>query len=84
MAKEWCVRPSELLGLSEDTYTSFCVDEAIYAFGSSIENELASMTKYKTESDKAFNRRKQQAMNRWLEIEPGEDSKRFASPIATK
>jgi hypothetical protein len=84
MSREWSVRPSELLGLSEDTYTAFCVDEAVFVFGTAIEAELASMTKYKTESDKAFTRRRQQAMNRWLEIEPGEDSKRFASPIATK
>jgi hypothetical protein len=69
-----------LLSVS-DSYESYCVDEAIYAFGSAIENELNSLEQRKGESNKAFSRRKQLLFLRYMEVE---EKQKFANPIATK
>jgi hypothetical protein len=40
MAKEWKERPSSLLGVSGDSYLSYCLDEAVFMFGRHVENEM--------------------------------------------
>lgn len=40
MSKEWKERPSSLLGLSEDAYVSYCVDEAVFMFGRYVESAM--------------------------------------------
>lgn len=39
MASQFQSRPSELLGVS-DKYAAYCLDEAVYFFGSHVESEL--------------------------------------------
>lgn len=77
----WRCRPSALLGLSDDSYSSFCVDESIFAFGTAIESELNSLKQGKSESGESFARRKQSLFLRLLEAP---DEVRFAVPSPTK
>lgn len=39
-AKAFSVRPSHLLGLDPTSYEAFCLDQAIFHLGSSVENHL--------------------------------------------
>jgi hypothetical protein len=56
---------------------AYCVDEAIWIFGSQIDSELDGMKKAtRKESDEAFGRRKQQRLFQLLGIAP---EQRFAS-----
>lgn len=41
-AKTWVVRPSELLSISND-YVAYCLDEAVFTFGTWVESELDSI-----------------------------------------
>ena len=81
MAKAWGCRPSVLLGLSDDAYIAYCVDEAIFAFGTAIESDLGSMKQNKKESGEAFARRKQNRFNHLLE---SQGDQKFANPIPTR
>lgn len=40
MAEQYRKRPSELLGLSDDPYSAYCLDEACYLWGAHVETEL--------------------------------------------
>lgn len=40
MAKEYHQRPSHLLGIADDDYTAYCLDEACFLWGSHVEGEL--------------------------------------------
>lgn len=79
-AKEWGQRPSDLLFI-DDAFVSFCVNEAVHAFGEAIEVELNSLKKGKSENDEAFNRRRRQL---FLKLIEAPDEQRFSSPTPTK
>jgi len=81
MAKVWGCRPSVLLGLSDDDFIAYCVDEAIFAFGTAIESDLNSMRQNKKESSEAFARRKQ---NRFTHLLEAHSDQKFANPVLTR
>ena len=81
MAKEWGCRPSALLGLSDDDFTAYCVDEAIFAFGQAIESDLGSMKQNRKESSEAFSSRKQ---NRFTQLLEAHKDQKFANPTPTR
>lgn len=41
MAKEYSTRPSSLLGLTEDSFAAWCLDEVTYLWGTHVEAEVA-------------------------------------------
>lgn len=47
MAKAYNQRPSNLLGVLDDEYTAFCLDEATWLWGSHVEGELQEATRPK-------------------------------------
>lgn len=60
-----------MLGLA-DAYTAYCFDQAVYRFGTGVEEavEEAAKKKTKSDTDKARNMRAQQTMNRLLGLKP--------------
>lgn len=40
MSRTWRTRPSQLLHLASDSWGAYCVDEAVYLWGSKIDAEL--------------------------------------------
>lgn len=40
MAKTYSLPASALLGLEPGSYTAFCLDQAVYTFGSMVESEI--------------------------------------------
>lgn len=64
MAKEYRSRPSELVGIHDDPYTAFCLDEAVTMFATHVENELRRVSENTKQSPKtAANRRRMVLMN---------------------
>jgi len=79
-------RPSDLLGV-ENTYAAYCLDEAIVAFGTALENELetvASAAKTARAAEGAQNF----VLERWLKIgmfaEETTEKPKFRNPVPTK
>lgn len=65
MAKTFSSRPSEFLGVS-DGYTAYCLDNAVYTFGSTLESELKGVEgKNKGEMKSKTER----VLQKWLGIE---------------
>ena len=74
-SRDWGKRPSELLSI-KDSYIAYCVDEAVFAFGTAIESELNALKKGKKEKDELFQHRKRQL---FLSLIEAPDEQRFAS-----
>ncbi len=68
MAQSYHLPPSHLLGLRNDpadAYVAYCLDEAIFFFGTHVENELAEAEeKAKTKQSKKSAR--QRVINKYL------------------
>lgn len=45
MAQEYNQRPSALVGLSDDPYAAYCLDEAVYIWATHVERELDMSSK---------------------------------------
>lgn len=45
VAKAYNQRPSDLLGVIDDEYTAFCLDEATWLWGSHVEGQLSEATR---------------------------------------
>lgn len=76
MAKEYRVRPSALLGVS-DPYIAYCLDESIFTWGNYVDNEVAQAGS-KGNSDKDKNRNRQRRLSQLL---PDETTKqKFRDP----
>lgn len=69
-------RPSELLHI-DDSYTAFCLDEAIGVFGLGVENELNSV-EAKTEKEAA--RKRQQLLGKLLQLPDEQRFRKFSKP----
>jgi hypothetical protein len=76
-ARQWKVRPSEMLGL-EDPYTAYCLDEAVLDLVSYIEEELESV-KVKGSKPEVLAVRKAAKLEALL---TGDVTKQFANPMA--
>lgn len=62
LSKAYRARPSEMLGL-ENTWDSFCLDSAIWVFGSHIENE---MNKIEAKTDKEREHKRDSVLRRYI------------------
>lgn len=67
--------PSEVLHL-EDPYLAYCVDNAVFAFGSEVDGELKSIEAKNKQEAKTKQR---SVMRRWLGL-----PQKFRNPIATR
>lgn len=67
-SKTWRCRPSEILGVT-DPYSAFCVDEAVYYVGISIQNELNEVEGREKDPKKA-RRKVESYLNNRLGIKP--------------
>lgn len=73
-SRDWGKRPSELLAI-DNTYIAYCVDEAVYQFGTAIEAEVNGLKRGKKEKDELFQQRKR---NLFLKLLEASDTQRFA------
>jgi hypothetical protein len=88
MSKEWKERPSNLLGLSDDSYISYCVDEAVFMFGRHVENAMHEAEEA-TKNAKQKGAARQRALTTILnsapdkgEGAPSPDTKQFRDPAS--
>lgn len=56
LAENYSVRPSSLLGLENDKYTAYCLDEALAYIKSKIKDGAEPIFEYKTNSFSDFYR----------------------------
>lgn len=59
------MRPSEYL-LVEDPWAAYCLDRAVFAFGSSLQNELDSVHEKNDKDGKKTQRKRQQILHKWI------------------
>lgn len=74
-AKAWKTRPSELLSI-KGSYEAFCLDEAIWVFGSYVESEL---DKIKGKTEKQIANKKEAKLKTLL---GAKEEQAFADPAA--
>lgn len=80
-AKQWKVRPSQLLDI-EDAYVAYCLDEAIGYFGSQLEFELDKASSGKeSKGERSAKMKRQSVLDRVLGP-PKKETARFADPAA--
>ena len=80
MAKEYSSRPSQLLGI-EDPYSAWCLDDAVYAWGTHVEAELKRATT--GAKNEAEAKRKHDAVwNKLFRGEGGPDTNQFRDPMS--
>lgn len=78
-AKAWHCRPSEVLYLSDDWMMMFSVDQAVWTFGSALENALEeAAASAKKESGKE--RARQKVIRQWLPGLESSKNQRFRDP----
>lgn len=71
------VRPSQWLGIEDDPWSSYCLDNAVMTFGRALEAEMEKKASgAKTEIMK--NARRHQVLCHWLDID---DSVRYKAPV---
>lgn len=63
-SKAWATRPSEMLGVS-DVYVAYCIDSAVYAFGSALSAELDSI---EGKSKEEIKRKRERLVTKWLDM----------------
>lgn len=66
MAKTWSCRPSDLLGLQENSHTAFCFDRACAVFGNALKAELDAVEGKKK---KEIERKREQILSKWFNSE---------------
>lgn len=81
----WRCRPSDILRI-EDPYEGYCLDQAVGAFGSSVEAEMdkaeQAASKGKGSSEQAVERAKKQVLERFGITGNGQGEQQFADPVA--
>lgn len=80
MAIKLRCRPSALLGVV-DTWVAFCVDRALFTFGTTVENEMdeAEQRLPKNAKEIAHRRTRQRVLDEYLGVELSEQPERFRS-----
>jgi len=76
-ARQWRVRPSEILGI-DDAYVAYCLDEAVSDLAAFIEDELDKV-KVKSDNPEVVRKRKMARLDALLS---GNVAKQFADPAA--
>jgi hypothetical protein len=72
-SQEFKTRPSALLAV-EDAYAAYCIDQAVYTFGSALQHELEEV-QGKTKDE--IKRKRVRILTKWLDGEV-----RYRSPMA--
>ena len=78
MAMKLRCRPSALLGVT-DFWVAFCVDRALFTFGTAVENEMdeAEARLPKNAKEVAHRRARQRVLDEYLGVDPAEQPERF-------
>lgn len=80
-AKGWGVRPSQLLGLEDDSYVAYCVDEAIGRWGNFVKGRMEEVTE-RAKNPKAAQRKQDLEFHRLFADElDGKTKGRFRDPV---
>lgn len=74
VSKAYSVRPSTHLGV-EDPWLAYCLNQAVFYFGRSLENELE---KQDGKTAKEIERKRERVLAKWLD-----KPQRFRAPVAT-
>lgn len=74
----WGVRPSSLLGISDDDYLAYCVDEACGEWGSFVRHKLEQV---EGKNEKSTEGQRQLLLKKLLE---GSAAEQFAAPVVTR
>lgn len=86
MSEKYSQRPSELLGLSSDPYTAWCIDEVAYLWGQYVESEVknaAKNAKKKAEAERKAAMKMTQLMRDPMEEEEEMERQAAASTSET-
>lgn len=75
--------PSEILGLTRGSYEAWCLDEAVWYFGTVVEGELekAGQPRKKPKGAAQAEAARKRVLNKYFPEEPGA-KKQFADPAA--
>lgn len=60
------VPPSRLLGLTDGSYEAYCFDQAVWAFGSKIDNEVEKAGHKRQKGEAAMIAARKRVLNRYL------------------
>lgn len=84
MSRQYRVRPAALAGVS-DPYAAYCLDEAVYAFGTYVEAELNESAKG-AKNEKAAQRKRMMRIQSLLRDDEGPEAsgKAPVQPAPTK
>lgn len=74
MATTYQIRPSDLVGLSND-WEAFCLDRAVFLFGTALSNDLEGQ---EGKNKKDVKRKREQVLERWFP--EARKKKKFRSP----
>lgn len=64
MAKTYKTRPSEFIGL-DDTFAAFCLDRAVYDYGSAVE---AALGEVEGKNKKEIEVKSERVLRKWLDM----------------
>lgn len=78
-AKAYSVLPSDLLGIDRGSYTAYCLNEALYVFGMTLENKLDSAGQKPGKEDRKIKAARDQVMKNMFDPEKKKGSG-FADP----
>jgi hypothetical protein len=65
MAQEYQCRPSSLVGIEDDPWLSWCLDEATYLWGRHLDSQVKEASQ-KGKTDKARQANAQRELTKWL------------------
>lgn len=75
------VTPADLLGLEAGSYEAYCLNEAVWYFGSTLESELDKAGQKRGKGEGKMVAARKRVLDRFLGTEKP-DSQRFADPAA--
>jgi len=74
------VPPSSILGLEAGSYEAYCLDQAVWYFGSQVQNEVENAGQPKAKGQGKIESARKRTLNKYLN-EPGKSTKgQFADP----
>lgn len=73
------VTPSSVLGLETGSYAAYCLDQAVWYFGSQVQNELENAGIDTPKGQGKIDSARKRVMNKYLN-EPGNTKGQFADP----
>lgn len=72
--------PSTILGLTEGSYEAYCLDEAVWAFGSRIDSEVEKAGHKRQKGEAAMQSARKRVLDRYLKGTG--DKGRYRDPVA--